>query len=102
MEPTDKQIEAMQAADRARAVLDDPLVRDALDQIERAVIDQWAALGVENKAQAEELKRLLWAAKQFRAIFETTIAGGDMERQSLLDANRMEMRREVARRRLYA
>jgi hypothetical protein len=101
MEPNEQQLEAMQAADRAKTVLDDPLVQGALAQIERTVVESWAALGVENRAQAEELKRLHWAAKQFRAIFEVTIAGGTVAHNELLNASTMEIRAEAAKRRLY-
>lgn len=101
MEPTPQQLEAIQAADAARMVLDNPLISRALADIEQAVIEQWAALGVENKAQAEELKRLLWAAKQFRSIFEVTIAGGTVARNELLNASTMEIRRDAALRRIY-
>lgn len=101
MEPTDAQIQAMQAADRAKSVLDDPLVSQALADIEQAVIEQWAALGVENKTQAEELKRLLWAAKQFRSIFEVTVAGGSVARNELLNADHMQARQAAARQRIY-
>ena len=101
MEPTQEQIQAMQAAEQARRVLEDPLVAQALDTIEQTVIEQWVALGVENRTQAEELKRLLWAAKQFRSIFEVTIAGGSVAKNELLMQQNMEIKAEAARRRIY-
>ena len=101
MEPTQEQIEAMQAADRARTVLNDPLVSGALASIESTITAQWMALDVENKGQAEELKRLLWAARQFRAIFEVTVAGGEVARNELLNASTMAIRAESARKRVY-
>lgn len=101
MEPTPQQIEAMRAADAARLVLDNPLVSKALSDLEQAVIEQWVALGVENRAQAEELKRLLWAAKQFRAVFEVTIAGGSVARNELLNADQMQVRHQAMRNRIY-
>lgn len=101
MEPTQEQIAALQDADRAKAVLDDPLVKGALDEIEQAVIEQWVLLGVENRVQAEELKRLLWAAKQFRAIFEVKVAGGTVARNELLLAENMQIKQEAIKRRIY-
>ena len=101
MEPTPEQIQAMQAADAARMVLENPLVAQALDTVEQTIVDQWIALGVENRTQAEELKRLLWAAKQFRSIFEVTIAGGTVAKNELLNAETMQVRQEAARRRIY-
>lgn len=101
MEPTHEQTQAMQAADAARQVLDNPLVKQALDDVEQTIIEQWVALGVENRTQAEELKRLLWAAKQFRSIFEVTVAGGSVVRNELLLQQHMEIKAEAAKRRIY-
>lgn len=101
MEPTQEQIQAMQAAEQARRVLEDPLVAQALDAIEQTIVEQWVALGVENRSQAEELKRLLWAAKQFRSIFEVTIAGGSVAKNELLLQENMEIKAEAAKRRIY-
>lgn len=101
MEPTQEQIQAMQAADAARRVLENPLVARALDQVEQTIVEQWKALGVENRPQAEELKRLLWAAKQFRSIFEVTIAGGNVAKNELLLQQNMEIKAQAARERIY-
>lgn len=101
MEPTPQQIQAMAAADAARMVLENPLISSALDTIEQTVIEQWVALGVENRAQAEELKRLLWAAKQFRAVFEVTIAGGSVAKNELLNAEHMQVRHNAMRNHIY-
>lgn len=93
--------EQIARADRARLLLDDPMISEALADIEGAIIAQWAELGVENKAQAEELKRLLWAAQQFKSIFTVTISGAAVARNELLNASTMNIRAEAARRRLY-
>jgi hypothetical protein len=101
MEPTTAQIKAMQQADAARMVLDNPLVAGAMDTIEREIVGLWADLPIEKKEQAEELKRMLHAARQFRAIFEVMIGGGDVARNELLNADHMQHRMETQRRRIY-
>ena len=93
--------EQIQRAEHAKRILDDELVKGALSEIKQAVIDQWTTLGVENKAQAEELKRLLWAAQQFEAIFESLIAGAAVARNELLLTENMNIKREAAKGRLY-
>jgi hypothetical protein len=92
--------EEIQRGEHAQRILDDELVKMALGEIEQAVIDQWRALGVENKTQAEELKRLLWASQQFRAIFESLIAGATVARSELLLRENMEIKRDAAKGRL--
>lgn len=88
--------EDISRAEHAKRILGDELVKSALADIEATIVAQWADLSVENKAQAEELKRLLWAAKQFKAIFEVTIAGGAVARNELLNAETMQIRQEAA------
>ena len=83
-------------AEQAKRILTDELFQASFDEVETAIIGQWCDLGVENKAQAEELKRLLWAAKQFRAVFESTIAGAQVAKNELLSAESMQIKREAA------
>ena len=83
-------------AEQAKRILSDELFQSSFVEVEAAIIGQWCDLGVENKSQAEELKRLLWAAKQFRAIFESTIAGAQVAKNELLSAESMQIKREAA------
>lgn len=88
------------AGERAKLLLDDPDIKGAFAEIEATIVAQWADLSVENKAQAEELKRLLWAAKQFKAIFEVTVAGGHFAKNELL-ADNAQIRADAARNRIH-
>lgn len=88
--------------EHAKRLLDDPLFQEAMAETKQAVIDAWAALPVENTAQAEKLKHLLWAAKQFEAVFESYVAGATIMRAELLLDTNMETKREAAKGRLYA
>lgn len=88
--------EEITRAEHAKRILDDDLVKGALAAIKDTIIGQWCDLGVENKAQAEELKRLLWAANQFQAFFEVTIAGASVAKNELTNASTMQIKREAA------
>lgn len=92
--------EEIQLGERAKAILDDPMVKQAFADLEGTIIGQWCSLGVENKAQAEELKRLLWAAQQFKAIFEVTIAGSVVAKNELSNVETMKIRAEAAKERI--
>lgn len=86
--------------EHAKRLLDDTLLKEALAEIKQAVIEQWAALSVQNKEQAEELKRLLWAAKQFEAIFVAHVGGATIARSELLLETNMQIKAEAAQRRI--
>jgi hypothetical protein len=92
--------EEISRGEHAKRILDDELVKSAFADIEATIIGQWCELSVENKTQAEELKRLLWAANQFKAIFEVTIAGAAVAKNELLNAETMQIRAEAARERV--
>lgn len=87
--------------EHAKRLLDDPLLQEAMRETKQAVIDAWASLPVENKAQAEELKRLLWAANQFEAVFVSLMGGATVARSELLLAENMQVKAEAVQRRIY-
>jgi hypothetical protein len=88
--------------EHAKRLLDDPLFQEAMRETRQAVIDAWAALPVENKAQAEELKRLLWAANQFEAVFVSFAGGATILRAELLSRESMQTKAEAVQRRINA
>ena len=92
--------EQIARGEHAKRLLDDPLLKEGMRETRQAIVDAWASLAVENKAQAEELKRLLWAAKQFEAVFESLIAGATVARHELLLDTNMEINAEAAKRRI--
>lgn len=92
--------EEITRGEHAKRLLEDPLFKEALDLVKQVVIDQWVALGVENKAQAEELKRLLWAANQFEAVFVSLMGGATIARGQLLSAESMQTKAEAVQRRI--
>lgn len=92
--------EQIARGDHAKRLLDDSLFQEAMRETRQAVIDAWAALPVENKTQAEELKRLLWAANQFEAVFTSFVAGATVARHELLLDTNMQIKAEAAQRRI--
>jgi hypothetical protein len=92
--------EKIRIAQRAKTILEDDLVQSALTEMENAVVDQWKELSIENKPQAEELKRLLWASQQFKRIFEVLVSGGTVAQNELLMETQMQIKQEAARERM--
>jgi len=92
--------EQIARGEHAKRLLDDPLLKEALAEIKQAVVEQWAALSVQNKEQAEELKRLLWAAKQFEASFVAHVGGATIARSELLLDTNMQIKAEAVTRRI--
>lgn len=92
--------EAMILAHRAKSILEDELVKNTLDAIESSIVGQWKELGIESHAQAQELKRLLWAAQQFRRSFEVLVAGGAIAQNELLLESNMKIKHEAAMERI--
>jgi len=86
--------------EHAKRLLDDSLFQEAMAETKAAIVDAWAALPVENKAQAEELKRLLWAQNQFEAIFTSLAGGATILRAELLSRESMEVKQEATKRRI--
>jgi hypothetical protein len=92
--------EEITRGEHAKRLLEDPLFKEAMIETRQAVIDAWTALPVENKAQAEELKRLLWAANQFEAVFVSLMGGATILRDELLRAESMQTKAEATQRRI--
>lgn len=92
--------EIIQRGQRAQLILDDELVKEAFAELDGAIVSQWRELSVENKGQADELKRLLWAANQFKAIFESLVCGASVAKNELLQDSNMQIKAEAARERV--
>lgn len=86
--------------EHAKRLLDDPLLKEALAEIKQAIVESWAALPIENTAQAEKLKQLLWASKQFESVFIAHVGGATIARSELLLDTNMQIKAEAAQRRI--
>lgn len=66
----------MQRAERARQLLEDPMISEALNLIEREIVDMWAACPVRDVDARESLWRLYATAQKFRGILHGTMESG--------------------------
>jgi hypothetical protein len=64
--------------EEARKLLDNPVLIEALDRIERKLVGSWRSSLVGDAAGREAAYRLHWAAEQFRAELRIMIANAGM------------------------
>ena len=83
---------ALNAARRARAILEDELVAAALDAIEAELRASWESSKLEDSASRENAYRMFRAAKAFRERLQKVIDDGAVAR-AVLDSNEAQQRR---------
>ena len=83
---------AMNAAWRARAIIEDELVAAALETIEAELRAAWEPSQPDDSASRENAYRMLRAAKAFRERFQKMIDDGAVAR-AVLDSNEAQQRR---------
>lgn len=69
--------------ERARQILDDPLFKEAGDQLEKDIFEAWAKTGIRDKEGQHELLLMLQTARKFKAIFVAIVAAGQYEKDQL-------------------
>lgn len=84
-------------AERAKSILNDPLVRGALTTLRSAIVENWATISVDNEAQQLKLKHLMWATQQFENYFEILIGGGDISVAEAKERSRLQQILETTR-----
>jgi hypothetical protein len=62
--------------ERARALLDDPLVVEALTALERAAVEDWRGSDARDVEARERAWLMLLLAQRFRAHFESLVESG--------------------------
>jgi hypothetical protein len=79
----------MKRAARAEQLLREPLIVEALDIIEKDVLEQWEACPVRDVDGRELLWKYYKTAKKFRAILEGVVSSGKVvafrEKQAAMD-----------------
>jgi hypothetical protein len=70
-------------AERARALLNDPLLIEAFATLEQDYIDGWTRTGVDQSEGREAIWRHLQALRQVRAHLESAVQTGRMARHQL-------------------
>jgi hypothetical protein len=94
--------EQIARGEHAKRLLDDPLLQESMILVRETLKDAWAALPVSDTAKAEELKRCLWAANQFEAIFTSLVGGATILRAELHSRESMEAKQDAIKRRMNA
>ena len=81
-------------ADAAKRIMDDPMVKEALQAIEDGIIEAWKDLPLRDVEGREHMHRMLHAKRKFEAVFASHLMNGQLaaaelkaeeERKSLLE-----------------
>lgn len=75
--------EQQQRGHQAAMLLDNGLLKDALDSIEKEVVEQWAACPARDAEGKEALWQLMKTAQKFRAILTGHIQNGKLATEQL-------------------
>jgi hypothetical protein len=70
-------------AEAAQRILDDPMVKDALQAIEDGIVSAWKDLPLRDVEGREHLHRVLHAKRQFEAVFAAHIQNGTIAANEL-------------------
>lgn len=68
--------EDLRRASRAKQLMDDPLIVEAFDTVERALVDKWMNAPVGDAEGREDCFRMLWSMRAFKAHFDGVLANG--------------------------
>lgn len=68
--------EILKRAEHARQLLEDPMLKEALDLIEKEVILEWGGCPARDKDGREELWKFYKTALKFRGILQGAIESG--------------------------
>jgi hypothetical protein len=79
-------------AEHAKRLLEDELLNEALDIIEKEVIAQWEAVPVRDMEGREELWKLYKTAKKFRGILHGVVNSGTLSVHALREKQTMPQR----------
>lgn len=83
--------------ERAKAILEDPMVKDALEAIKAGIRDQVFVLPIEAREQREYLIMMDKARQQFERCFELLMQGAEIHKAELAQEAQMATRLEAAR-----
>lgn len=84
--------EQLNRAEHAKRLLEDPILSEALDIIEKEVIAQWEAVPVRDSEGREELWKFYKTAKKFRGILHGLIDSGKLSERAFQSKQTMPQR----------
>lgn len=79
----DQQYAAINRADAAKRIIEDPMVVEALKTIEDGITEAWKDVPTRDTEAREHLHRLLQAKKRFESIFHLVLQDGEIARAEL-------------------
>jgi len=75
---------------KAQKLLDDPILREAFDQVHQVIVEQWENAPIRDKEGAHELKLMLTLLRDVRSVLERAITDGKIAASELEALNRRE------------
>ena len=85
-------------AEKARQLLEDEMIKGALDEIENAALENMLATPMEAVLLREKLWMMLGVVRKFRSIFQTHLETGKLAQAMLTDKAERESMREKFKR----
>jgi hypothetical protein len=80
---TDEQRIALARSEAAKRIMDDPMVKEALEAIESGIVEAWKDMPLREVEGREHLHRLLQAKRKFEAVFASHMANGSIAAHDL-------------------
>jgi len=80
----------MDRGNKARKLLDDPLLTEAWEQVERTITEAWANAPIRDRDGQHELKLMLKALRDVRGWLEQTVTDGKIAAAEFERLNRRE------------
>ena len=86
---------SLERANRARAILEDELVSEIFNRLERRLVETWAASAPSEGLMREESYRSLRALQNFRAEFERLLSDGKVAERDLNELKARSVRQQT-------
>jgi len=77
-------------AERARQIIEDPLVVKALDEMERALLDNLEACPIDKTELRDKIWMLWSTTRKFKRVFQTMMETGKLAQAELSQKSRLE------------
>lgn len=87
----DLTLQEIERADRAKAVLDNPLVKESFDALERELIEGLAQTSIEDEKKREKIHTMLVYGRKWRNTFLGMIETGKLAAFQLEEKRRLKL-----------
>jgi hypothetical protein len=83
--------EEMWRGERARQLMNEPLIKEALEEIERAIIQNWEQCPAKDIELREKLWMMYGVSKKFRSYLQSTMESGELASLQLAEKKRFSL-----------